>query len=44
MGSRPDGIRETGADKMDFPAMSFREAIEAFTYAAYGERLNFEHA
>jgi hypothetical protein len=27
---------------MEFPAMSMREAIEAFTEAAYGERLTFE--
>jgi hypothetical protein len=38
------GVGETDADKMDFPAMSLREAIEAFTYADYGERLNFGHA
>jgi uncharacterized protein (DUF362 family) len=38
------GIGETDTDKMDFPAMSLREAIEAFTHAAYGERLTFEHA
>jgi hypothetical protein len=29
---------------MDFPAMSLRAAIEAFTYSAYGERLTFENA
>lgn len=29
---------------MDFPAMTVRAAIEAFTEAAYGERLTFEHA
>jgi hypothetical protein len=27
---------------MEFPAMKLREAIEAFTEAAYGERLTFE--
>ena len=35
------GVGETDTDRMDFPAMSLREAIEAFTLAAYGERLNF---
>jgi len=29
---------------MEFPMMSLREAIEAFTEAAYGERLTFESA
>jgi len=29
---------------MEFPAMSLREAIEAFTEAAYGKRLTFQHA
>lgn len=34
---------ETDTDKMEFlPAMSMREAIGAFTEAAYGERLTFE--
>jgi hypothetical protein len=32
------------AERMAFPAMSLREAIEAFTRVAYGERLTFEHA
>ena len=36
--SRPDFL------PMEFPALSLREAIEAFTEAAYGERLSFEHA
>jgi hypothetical protein len=27
---------------MEFPMMILREAIEAFTEAAYGERLTFE--
>jgi uncharacterized protein (DUF362 family) len=36
------GLGETDTDRMDFPAMSLREAIEAFTEAAYGERLTFE--
>jgi uncharacterized protein (DUF362 family) len=38
------GLGETNAEKMDFPAMKLKEAIEAFTAAAYGERLTFEHA
>jgi uncharacterized protein (DUF362 family) len=36
------GLGETDTDRMEFPAMSLREAIEAFTEAAYGERLTFE--
>ena len=38
------GLGETDTDSMTFPAMNLREAIEAFTAAAYGERLTFEHA
>jgi uncharacterized protein (DUF362 family) len=38
------GLGETDTDNMNFPAMSLKEAIEAFTAAAYGERLTFEHA
>jgi uncharacterized protein (DUF362 family) len=38
------GLGETDTDKMDFPALSLEQAIEAFTEAAYGERLTFEHA
>jgi uncharacterized protein (DUF362 family) len=38
------GLGETDTDRMDFPAMSLKEAIEAFTEAAYGERLTFESA
>jgi uncharacterized protein (DUF362 family) len=38
------GLGETDTEKMDFPAMSLREAIQAFTEAAYGERLTFESA
>jgi uncharacterized protein (DUF362 family) len=38
------GLGETDTDNMDFPALSLRDAIEAFTQAAYGERLTFEHA
>jgi len=36
------GLGETDTEKMEFPAISLREAIEAFTEAAYGERLTFE--
>lgn len=36
------GLGESDTEKMEFPAMSLREAIEAFTEAAYGERLTFE--
>jgi uncharacterized protein (DUF362 family) len=35
-------LGETDTDRMEFPAMSLKEAIEAFTEAAYGERLTFE--
>jgi uncharacterized protein (DUF362 family) len=35
-------LGETDTDRMDFPAMSLKEAIAAFTEAAYGERLTFE--
>jgi uncharacterized protein (DUF362 family) len=38
------GLGETDINKMRFPALSLRQAIEAFTEAAYGERLTFEHA
>jgi uncharacterized protein (DUF362 family) len=37
-------LGETDIDKIDFPGLSLREAIEAFTQAGYGERLTFEHA
>src|ERR687891_237173 len=37
------GLGETDTDKMKFAALSLRQAIEAFTAAAYGERLTFEH-
>lgn len=36
-------IGESDEDQMRFPRMSLRDAIEAFTLAAYGERLTFEH-
>jgi uncharacterized protein (DUF362 family) len=38
------GIGETDTEKMRFPALSLREAIGRFTEAAYGQRLDFEHA
>src|SRR5918996_5091479 len=38
------GLGETDTGKMKFPALSLRQGIEAFTEAAYGERLTFEHA
>jgi uncharacterized protein (DUF362 family) len=36
------GIGAGKTEEMEFPAMNMREAIEAFTEAAYGERLTFE--
>lgn len=38
------GIGEAEIDRMSFPAMSLRDAILAFTEAAYGKPLTFEHA
>ena len=38
------GLGETDTDHMEFPVLGLREAIQAFTVAAYGERLTFEHA
>jgi uncharacterized protein (DUF362 family) len=38
------GIGEGDVSRMEFPGLSVREAIEAFTEAAYGEKLTFEHA
>lgn len=37
------GLGETNTEQMEFPGLSLRQAIEAFTLAAYGERLTFEH-
>jgi uncharacterized protein (DUF362 family) len=37
------GLGETSTDKMEFPGLGLKQAIEAFTEAAYGERLTFEH-
>jgi uncharacterized protein (DUF362 family) len=38
------GLGETDVKKIDYPAMSMQDAIEAFTEAANGERLTFQHA
>jgi uncharacterized protein (DUF362 family) len=38
------GLGESQTDRMRFPALSLSEAIAAFTEAAYGHRLSFEHA
>jgi uncharacterized protein (DUF362 family) len=38
------GLGETDKSKMHFPALGLRDATEAFTQAAYGEKLTFEHA
>jgi uncharacterized protein (DUF362 family) len=38
------GIGESDPERMEFRGLSLREAIEAFTLAAYGQRLTFEHA
>jgi uncharacterized protein (DUF362 family) len=35
------GVGESRIDHMEFPAMTLRNAIGAFTQAAYGERLSF---
>lgn len=37
------GLGETDLDAMDFPALSLKDAIGAFTESVYGERLTFEH-
>jgi uncharacterized protein (DUF362 family) len=37
-------VGESQIDRMRFPALSLREAIGRFTEAAYGRRLDFEHA
>ena len=44
LGGRPLGLGESDLEKIQFPALSMKEAIERFTEAAYGERLTFEHA
>jgi uncharacterized protein (DUF362 family) len=38
------GLGEGDTEKIEFPGLSLREAIQAFTEAAYGERLTFESA
>jgi uncharacterized protein (DUF362 family) len=38
------GIGESNIERMRFPALPLREAIGLFTKAAYGRRLDFEHA
>jgi uncharacterized protein (DUF362 family) len=38
------GLGESDQKQMTFPALSMREAIEAFTERAYGHRMTFEHA
>ena len=38
------GLGETDLQRIEFPAMGLREAVEAFTEAAYGNRLTFEHS
>jgi uncharacterized protein (DUF362 family) len=38
------GVGESDLDRMRFPELSLREAIGRFTEAAYGRRLDFEHA
>src|ERR671930_1436085 len=38
------GVGESDEDKMRFPRLALRDAIEAFTLVAYGERLTFEHS
>src|SRR6266542_4069924 len=38
------GIGESDTEKMIFPALGLREAIERFTERVYGRRLTFEHA
>ncbi len=38
------GLGESNVKKLEYPAMSLKDAIEAFTSAAYGRTLTFEHA
>lgn len=38
------GVGETKTKNMQFPAMSLEDAIKAFTKAAYGKEMTFEHA
>ena len=36
------GLGETDVERIEFPALQMKEAIEAFTEAAYGRRMTFE--
>jgi uncharacterized protein (DUF362 family) len=38
------GVGESDTERMQFPGLSLRQAIETFTSAAYGEKLDFSHA
>lgn len=38
------GLGETDTENMHFPSLSLRDAVRAFTVAAYGHELTFEHA
>jgi uncharacterized protein (DUF362 family) len=38
------GVGESDQTRMRFPKLSLSDAVEAFTFDAYGERLTFEHA
>jgi uncharacterized protein (DUF362 family) len=38
------GVGETSLDKIKFPKLAMKEAIQRFTKAAYGKELTFEHA
>jgi uncharacterized protein (DUF362 family) len=38
------GLGESDTSRMRFPKLSLKEAIGAFTTAAYGRRLDFDHA
>ncbi len=38
------GLGETNKDKINFPALSMKDAIRRFTKAAYGREMTFEHA
>jgi uncharacterized protein (DUF362 family) len=38
------GVGKADIEQFEFPALSLQEAIGAFTEAAYGRRLTFEHA
>jgi hypothetical protein len=38
------GVGESDVERMRFPLLSLREAIQRFTEAVYGHKLDFEHA